>query len=82
MADDIWEHYGKEYQAAEARTWQPVRPGVPYTCQTCPALIEARAELERWKLVAERLYNADPHDPAAMQYAYMAYEEARDAIQP
>ena len=82
MSDEIWEHYGKEYQAAEARTWQPIRPGVPYTCETCPALIEARAGLERWKLVAERLYNADPQDPAAMQFAYMAYEEARDAVQP
>lgn len=51
MGDDIWEHYAKEYQAREAR-WEPVRSGVPYTCNECPALVEMRAQRDRWKQLA------------------------------
>lgn len=36
------------------------------------------ARLKKFEDVAERFYNADPQDAAAMQFAYMAYEEARD----
>ena len=49
MADGIWEFYAKEYQTREAR-WEPVRSGVPYTCNECPALIEMRAARDRWEL--------------------------------
>jgi len=59
MGDDIWEHYAKEYQAREAR-WEPVRSGVPYTCNECPALVEMRAERDRWKHWAEEYFYTDP----------------------
>lgn len=36
------------------------------------------ARLEKFEQVAERFYNIHPSDVAAMQFAYMAYEEARD----
>lgn len=36
------------------------------------------ARADKFERVAERFYNTDPHDLAAMQFAYMAYEEARD----
>lgn len=82
MTDEIWEHYAREYQAVQSRAWQPIRSGVPYTCQTCPALIELQAELERWKTVAERLACADWKDEAAMLFAYSAYEDLIRAVQP
>lgn len=82
MPDEIWEFYAKEYQAAEARAWQPIRSGVPYTCEDCPRYVEMLEQLAKWKAVADRFYNSDPHDLAALQFAYMAYEEARDAVQP
>lgn len=59
MGDDIWEHYAKEYQAREAR-WEPVRSGVPYTCNECPALVEMRAERDRWRNWAEEYFYTDP----------------------
>lgn len=62
MGDDIWEHYAKEYQAREAR-WEPVRSGVPYTCNECPALIEMAGKRDHWKqmyeIVAARLYKIE-----------------------
>lgn len=59
MGDDIWEHYAKGYQAREAR-WEPVRSGVPYTCNECPALVEMRAERDRWRNWAEEFFYTDP----------------------
>lgn len=59
MADEIWEFYAKEYQARESR-WEPVRSGVPYTCNECPALLEMAAERDKWKRWAEEYFYTDP----------------------
>lgn len=39
--------------------WRPIRTGVPYTCQECPAFREAIADRDHWRLVAEALYNGE-----------------------
>lgn len=59
MADEIWEFYAKEYQARESR-WEPVRSGVPYTCNECPALIEIRELAETWERIANGFYHFFP----------------------
>ena len=41
-------------------------------------VVELIDERDKYKAIAERFYNTDPRDPAAMQFAYMAYEEACD----
>lgn len=29
--------------------WKPFTPGTPYTCNDCPALVEMRADRDRWR---------------------------------
>lgn len=32
--------------------WKPFTPGTPYTCNDCPALVEMRADRDRWQTIA------------------------------
>lgn len=56
--------------------WKPFSGGVPYTCKDCLAFKMQQLETEKWRLIAERFYNALPDDVQGREYAILAYEQA------
>lgn len=54
--------------------WKPFSSGVLYTCQDCPKANELQLEVDKWRLIAQRFYDA--YDKEGHEFAVLSYEDA------